>query len=156
MGLPSPVRLAPYDEGLEQDLVSMWRESFEFGVGIVDPHLLAEQVHYFRGHVLPRCDVCIALDGPALVGFIAATSTQVDQLYVRVGAHRRGIGTALLAWAKHRSSGSLQLYTFARNHVARAFYERHGFVVERRGFEPQWQLDDLLYRWQAPVSAGCR
>ena len=40
------------------------------------------------------------------------------------------------------------LYTFARNRVARAFYERHGFVLERQAFEPHWQLDDVLYRWQ--------
>lgn len=98
----------------------------------------------------------IALDGSALVEFIAATSTHIDQLYVRVGSHRRGVGTALLEWAKNRSSGSLQLYTLARNRVARAFYERHGFVVERQGFEPHWQLDDVLYRWQDPVSASRR
>jgi hypothetical protein len=40
--------------------------------------------------------------------------------------------------------------------VARAFYERHGFVVERQGFEPHWRLDDVLYRWQEPVSASHR
>lgn len=38
----------------------------------------------------------IALDGPALVGFVAATSTRIHQLYVRVGSQRRGVGTALL------------------------------------------------------------
>ena len=63
---------------------------------------------------------------------------------------------ALLDWAKKRSSGSLQLYTFARNRMARAFYERHGFVLERQAFEPHWQLDDVLYRWQEPVSASRR
>ena len=98
----------------------------------------------------------IALDGPVLVGFVASTATHIDQLYVRVGSHRRGVGTALLDWAKKRSSGSLQLYTFARNRVARAFYERNGFVLERQAFEPHWQLDDVLYRWQEPVSASRR
>lgn len=150
MGLQPPVRLAPYDPGREVELVSMWRESFEFGVGIVDPHPLDEQAGYFRDQVLPSRTVRIAADWPALMGFIAATSTHIDQLYVRVCSHRQGVGTALLEWAKQRSSGSLQLYTFARNRVARAFYERLGFLVERQGFEPHWQLDDVLYGWQAP------
>ena len=67
------------------------------------------------------------------MGFVASRSTRIEQPYVRVGSHRRGAGTAQLEWANERSSGSLQLYTFARNRVARAFYERHGFIVERQG-----------------------
>lgn len=133
MGLQSPVRLAPYDPGREAELVAMWRERFEFGVGVRDPHPFDEQVGDLRDHVPPSCEARIALDGPALVGFIAATSTRIDQLQVRVVAHRRGVGTALLDWAKKRSSGSLQLHAFARDRVARASCERHGLVVERRG-----------------------
>lgn len=96
MGLRLPVRLAPYDQGREVELVAMWRESFEFGVGVLDPRPFDEQLGYFRDHVLPNCEVRIALDGPALVGFVAATSTRIHQLYVRVGSQRRGVGTALL------------------------------------------------------------
>lgn len=154
MGPQSPVRLAPCEHAREVELVSMWRESFEFGVGIVDPHPFDEQVRFFRDRVLPNSEVRIALDGPLLLGFIAATPARIDHLYVRVGSHRRGVGTALLEWAKDRSAGELQLYTFARNRVARAFYERHGFVVERQGFEPQWQLEDVLYRWRAAEGAS--
>jgi ribosomal protein S18 acetylase RimI-like enzyme len=72
----------------------------------------------------------------------------VAQLYVRKGLHRRGIGAQLLAWAKERSGGSLWLYTFEQNAVARAFYEKHGFRIVARGFEPEWQLPDLKYRWE--------
>jgi ribosomal protein S18 acetylase RimI-like enzyme len=68
--------------------------------------------------------------------------------------HRCGIGTALLAGAQERSSGSLDLYTFAQNRIACSFYERHGFVVQRRGFEPGWQLDDVLYRWERGQAIG--
>lgn len=156
MGLQPRVRLAPDDPVHEAELAAMWRESIESGVGVHDPHPFDEQVGYLRDQVLPACEVRIALDGPVLMGFVASTSTHIDRLYVRVGSHRRGVGTALLDWAKKRFSGSLQLYTFARNRVARAPYERHGLVVERRGFEPHWQLDYVLYRWQEPVSASRR
>lgn len=44
MGLQPPVRLAPYDLGREAELVAMWRESFEWDVGVHDPHPFDEQV----------------------------------------------------------------------------------------------------------------
>ena len=113
------VAIAPYTADRETDLVSMWRQSFEAGVGVVDPHSFDDQVAYFRSQVLPHCDV-------------------------RVGMHRRGIGTALLAWAQAGSSGTLHLYTFARNRVACTFYERHGFVVEHRGFDDDAGIEAVL------------
>ena len=126
----------------------MWRESFEAGVGIVDPHPLAEQVGYFQEKVLPHNTVTVAILDGALAGFAAANAESISQLYVRRGLQRSGIGTRLVDWAKAQSAGSLWLYTFARNAVARAFYEKHGFVIVARGFEPHWQLDDLRYEWR--------
>ena len=146
---PDAIALAAYDPARLDDLVPMWRASFERGVGVVDPHPLAEQRDYFLSQVLPRCDVRIALRGDELVGFVAANHESVAQLYVRVGCQRQGIGTRMLDWAKCRSTGSLWLYTFAQNRVACAFYERHGFAVAARGFEPTWRLDDVRYVWRA-------
>jgi len=146
-----PATLTAYDDGRLDELVAMWRESFEAGVGIVDPHPLAEQRAYFLAEVLPRNDVRLAMLDGRLVGFVAASRESVTQLHVRVGFHRQRIGTQMLAWAKEQSSGSLWLYTFARNRVARAFYERHGFVDVAHGFEPLWQLDDVRYEWTAPI-----
>ena len=143
--------LTAYDDARLDELVAMWRESFEAGVGIVDPHPLAEQRAYFLAEVLPRNDVRLAMLDGRLVGFVAASRESVTQLHVRVGFHRQRIGTQMLAWAKEQSSGSLWLYTFARNRVARAFYEHNGFVATAFGFEPLWQLDDVRYEWTAPI-----
>lgn len=147
------VVVAPYDANRVDELVPMWRASFEDGVGIVDPHPIAEQKRYFLEQVLPRHDVRFALLGSELVGFVAANATSVAQLYVRVGWQRRGIGRALLEWAKRQSGGSLWLHTFARNRRACAFYERHGFVAIAFGFEPMWRLDDVKYFWSAATPA---
>ena len=144
--------LNAYDDARLDELVAMWRESFEAGVGVIDPHPIAEQRAYLLTEVLPRNDVRLAMLDGRLVGFVAASPASVAQLYVRVGFHRQGIGTTLLAWAMAQSAGSLWLYTFARNRVARAFYERHGFVDVAHGFEPHWQLDDVRYEWTAPTA----
>jgi GNAT superfamily N-acetyltransferase len=139
--------LVPYDARHIEPLIPMWRASFEAGVGIVDPHPLADQRQYFLREVLPHNRVRLALLGDELVGFVAASAQSIAQLYVRVGFQRQGIGARLLHWAKEQSSGSLELYTFARNAGARAFYERNGFVAVAHGFEPHWQLDDVKYQW---------
>ena len=146
--------LVDYQAAYLDPLVRLWREAFEFGVGVTDPHPLAEQRDYFLAEVLPAHRVTLALLPAGLAGFVAASSESVAQLHVRVGLHRQGIGSMLLGLAKARSNGSLWLYAFARNVRACAFYEKHGFVAIERGFEPTWQLADVKYHWSAEPPAG--
>ena len=130
-----------------KELIPMWRESFEHGVGVEDPHPIAEQEKYFWTVVVPNNAVRVAFLEGRMVGFVAASMTSISQLYVRKGFHRRGVGSRLLEWSKNRSGGSLWLFTFERNTVAQRFYERHGFKMVARGFEPIWKLNDLKYEW---------
>jgi len=141
------LRIEDFQPRFGWPLVSMWRESFEHGVGIVDPHPLAKQLEYFESVVLPQTRVRIALVGAELVGFIASTSSSVAHLYVAIPHIGRGIGSCLLSLAKRESSGSLWLYTFAQNVRARAFYERHGFTDIGHGFDNMWKLEDIKYVW---------
>lgn len=144
------LRLSGYDPACLDVLIPLWRTSFETGVGIVDPHPLAEQRAYFLTEVLPQHAVQLAWwEGARLAGFIAASPRRVAQLYVAVSLQGRGIGRALLDWAKAQSTGTLDLYTFARNGGACAFYERQGFVAMERGFEPHWRLEDVRYEWRS-------
>ena len=144
--------IVPYRSEMLQPLVDLWRESFEHGVGVVDPHPIEEQRQYLVEHVAAHFEVRVAMRDAAIVGFVASDAESISQLYVRVGCLRQGIGSRLVELAKSRSSGSLWLFTFARNAVARRFYERHGFEVIAHGFEPTWQLEDVKYRWEPPGS----
>ncbi len=143
------IDIVDFDAAWTDEVVRLWRESFEFGVGVVDPHPIEEQREAFVSTVVPNNSVCIALLDDTLVGFIAATKESITHLYVRVGHHRYGIGTRLLDWAKAQSNGKLWLFAFARNAIACAFYEKHGFEIIARGFEPTWQLADIKYEWIA-------
>ena len=149
MGTDDGVSLVDFRPRHAQELVAMWRESFEYGVGITDPHPLEEQQQYLMNSLVPNTAIRIALLEGRIVGFVAASTSSISQLYVRKGLHRRGIGSRLLEWAKGQSAGTLWLYTFERNAVAQAFYERNGFRVVARGFEPTGQLEDLRYEWVA-------
>lgn len=147
VGTAVQVTIEEFREDHAKELIPMWRESFELGVGIEDPHPIAEQEKYFWSVVRPGNAIRVAFLDGRMVGFVAASETSISQLYVRKGFHRRGIGSRLLEWAKHQSCGSLWLFTFEKNAIARAFYERHGFRIAARGFEPMWKLDDLRYEW---------
>ncbi|MGF1340942.1 N-acetyltransferase family protein [Streptomyces flavovirens] len=102
--------------------------------------------------VLPRCRVWVA-EGPEgeILGFAALDGDELDQLHLRPDALRRGIGTLLLEQVKAASRGELSLYTFQRNAVARAFYERHGFtaVSYDDGSRNEEREPDVRYRWTA-------
>ena len=143
-----------YTDEHADELVRLWRAAFEHGVGIIDPHPLDGQLAYFREKVLPSHRVRLAWDGGVLVGFVAANHNSVAQLYVRIDRHRRGIGSHLLSLAKRDCAGSLWLYTFQQNLVARRFYERHGFAAVEFGFEPVWKLADVKYRWIREAGAA--
>ena len=129
------------------ELVRLWRASFEEAVGIVDPHPLEEQGRYFDEAVLPKNRVVVVLEEGTVVAFLAHSRDAIAQLYVRLDRQGLGLGTMLLDRAKRESGGRLRLFTFLRNVKARRFYERRGFREVRRGFEPEWKLEDVEFEW---------
>jgi ribosomal protein S18 acetylase RimI-like enzyme len=141
--------IVEYDKKYEFELVRFMREAFERSVGIVDPNPIEEQTAYFNNNVLPKSTVRVVVENEVPIAFSASTSEMLLQLYVHVNHQRKGLGTRLLDLAKSESGGSLRLFTFQTNTIAQAFYEQHGFRVMRRGFEAQWQLEDMEYKWTA-------
>jgi ribosomal protein S18 acetylase RimI-like enzyme len=98
--------------------------------------------------------VRVARQADSIVGFLASNPESIAQLFVRVENIGQGIGTQLLRLAQSESSGSLWLFTFARNVRACRFYEHHGFSAVAHGFEPEWKLDDVKYQWVRRGSAA--
>ena len=96
-----------------------------------------------------RCRVWVARRGGCVLGFLALDGDDLDQLYLRPGHYRQGIGARLLALAKWESSGRLCLHTFQRNVRARAFYEAHGFrIVDLNdGSRNEEREPDMQYEW---------
>ena len=94
--------------------------------------------------------------GP-VVGFCVSQATSIEHLYIQPDHHRQGIGGQLLARAKARSTGQLELYTFKANKRAQAFYRQQGFVEVGRGHaspaDNPWatepaQLEDIKFQWR--------
>ena len=113
-------------------------------------HTPEEGVVFHRDTVIPSGDAWGAFASGRLLGFIALLPGWIDHLYIQPDLHRRGIGSALVRFAQGRQS-ELRLYTFQSNVNARAFYERHGFVIEELtdGTRNEEQMPDITYLWRA-------
>ena len=138
-----------------RELVQMWRDSFERAVAIHDPHTFEDHLRFVEQELVQSNSVVIVLEKGTgkVVGFLAATTATISQLYVHVDHQSKGIGSMLVNLAKQNSNGRLRLFTFERNKNAQRFYEKHGFKIVARGFEKSWQLEDIEYLWCATTNA---
>ena len=141
------MQIRNYEPNQARAVVELWRASFEYGVGIKDHHPFEEQHAHFVDEVVPSNAIRVMVDGQDVVAFMASTPESIAHLYVRVSNMGQGIGSRLLELAKAESVGSLWLYTFARNMIARRFYEHHGFTETERESQNMWQLEAIRYSW---------
>jgi GNAT superfamily N-acetyltransferase len=96
-----------------------------------DVHTPQEDEHYWRTHLLENCVVLGASIEGRLAGVIAYDENWVEQLYVLPGFQGGRIGSSLLDRAK-QAADELRLWTFQKNTAARGFYERQGFIAEKK------------------------
>jgi ribosomal protein S18 acetylase RimI-like enzyme len=108
-----------------------------------------EEYHgFYRDQVIPNDDCWGAFEGDKLQGFITLLPGWIDHLYVNPALHRTGIGSSLIRFAQTEQA-ELRLYTFQSNMNARAFYKKHGFVIEELtdGERNEEKMPDITYHW---------
>lgn len=109
--------------------IASWREAY---TTLVPDHVLAgfdlarsadtwERRRAEGTHRLP-----VAFAGSRLIGFAAATDTELEALYVRAAWHGTGVADALIDAAAPGSPCTL--WVFGEYRRAHAFYRRHGFT----------------------------
>jgi ribosomal protein S18 acetylase RimI-like enzyme len=121
------LRLARPDDApaIAEVYLASFKATYDFPLAHTDV-----QVRRWIGeYLVPNREVWVAAEpGGAVVGLMALSADQLDQLYLAPGWTRRGIGSRLVELAKERRPDGLDLFTFQVNANARRFYERHGFV----------------------------
>jgi len=104
-----------------------------------------------RAHMrdmLDRGRITMAVRDEEVVGFLVDLEGWIAHLYLNPDVRRQGIGEALLNDVKQRYD-VLELWCFQQNWAARAFYEKHGFLLVREtDGDNEEKLPDRLYRWQ--------
>jgi GNAT superfamily N-acetyltransferase len=136
------------DAGAAADL---WLRARKAAIDVI-PHPVHrddEVRAWFASHVVRNMELWVAEDATgALVAILVLDGPWLDQLYVEPTMTGRGIGASLVKLAKRERPAGLRLWTFASNEGAQRFYERHGFVEERRTEgDNEEGAPDILYVW---------
>lgn len=117
-------------------------------------HFFFEDQDYFRDHILREDRVFVVEVEQRPAAFMAMREDFIDHLYVHPEYQGRGIGKALLDYARCLSPQHVWLYTLQINTSARAFYEKNGFVAEKFGISPPPESEpDVEYHWRNPASS---
>ena len=143
------VRPARHDDA--EAIADVYLASFTATYGFPQAHSDQQVRRWIAEILLPTEDVwVVAAPDRAVVAMMALSSEMLDQLYVAPQWTGRGIGSRLIALAKSRRPGGLDLYTFQVNAGARRFYERLGFVEVARGdgSDNEEGQPDLRYAWR--------
>ena len=94
-------------------------------------HTPVEDVAFFTAEV-ETSSGWGAIDEGRLVGFALLRDGWLNHLYVAPEWRGRGVGSALLSRALTAAAAPVDLWVFARNEPALAFYARHGFEESER------------------------
>jgi putative acetyltransferase len=109
-------------------------------------HASSEDLEYF-GVAVQAQTAYVAVLHERVVGFavVAPHEHLLDHLYLDPGQRRHGIGRALLQHARVRHRGPLELWCFAENRAARAFYAACGGVerYETDGRDNEERMPDV-------------
>jgi GNAT superfamily N-acetyltransferase len=121
-------------------------------------HTFEETVSFFGDIMIPNQTVMVAELEEGVVGFIAIHNDWVEHLYIAPAHQGLGIGDALLTKAKELRPEGLMLWTFERNHRARTFYEKRGFVAIEftDGSRNEERTPDVRYQWKPANSVSSR
>ena len=78
--------------------------------------------------------------------FIGLTENHIEGIFVAKAARSKGIGKALLDYAKSRKP-RLDLSVYQKNERALAFYRREKFVVQSEGIDEDTNEADIQMLW---------
>ena len=79
-------------------------------------------------------------------GFIGLTENHIEGIFVAKSARSKGIGRALLEYAKSRKP-RLTLSVYQKNERAIAFYRREKFVVQSEGIDEDTNEAEIQMFW---------
>lgn len=121
--------------------------------GNLDAHAFIP-VSFWTGHfemvrdMLPQAELYVHEDKDTqqIDGFIGLTENHIEGIFVAESARSKGIGKALLEYAKSRKP-RLDLSVYQKNERALAFYRREQFVVQSEGIDGDTNEAEIQMLW---------
>ena len=98
--------------------------------------------------MLPQAELYVHEDAGTrqIDGFIGLMENHIEGIFVAKAARSKGIGRALLEYAKSRKP-CLTLSVYQKNQRALAFYRREQFIVQSEGIDEDTNEADIQMLW---------
>ena len=98
--------------------------------------------------MLPQAELYVHenVDTRQIDGFIGLTENHIEGIFIAKAARSKGIGKALLDYAKSRKP-CLTLGVYQKNERALAFYQREQFVMHSEGIDEDTNEADIQMLW---------
>ena len=98
--------------------------------------------------LLPQAELYVHEDAGTrqIDGFIGLTENHIEGIFAVKSARSKGIGKALLDYAKSRKP-RLDLSVYQKNERALAFYQREQFTVQSEGIDEDTNEAELQMLW---------
>ena len=121
--------------------------------GNLDAHAFIP-ASFWTGHfeivrnMLPQAELYVheSEDTRQIDGFIGLTGNHIEGIFVAKAARSKGVGKALLEYAKSRKP-SLTLSVYQKTERALAFYQREQFTVQSEGIDEDTNEAELQMLW---------
>ena len=121
--------------------------------GNLDAHAFIP-ASFWTGHfeivrnMLPQAELYVheSEDTRQIDGFIGLTGKHIEGIFVAKAARSKGVGKALLEYAKSRKP-SLTLSVYQKNQRALAFYRREQFTVQSEGIDEDTNEAEIQMLW---------
>ena len=121
--------------------------------GNLDAHAFIP-ASFWTGHfeivrnMLPQAELYVHEDKDTrqIDGFIGLTGNHIEGIFVAKAARSKGVGKALLEYAKSRKP-CLTLSVYQKNQRALAFYRREQFTVQSEGIDEDTNEAELQMLW---------
>lgn len=129
-------------------IVALYHRSRAVGLPFVPRLHSLEEDRAFLAQFVASAELTVARRDGRLAGFMVHTGGSIAQLYLEPDLRGQGIGRRLVDRAK-AGSEALELWCFADNHAARAFYAAQGFSeIGGTDGDNEEGLPDIFLRWQ--------
>ena len=130
-----------------EEMVRIWYEASVIAHSFIPASFWALQKSEMKEKYLPLAENFVFEEKGQLAGFISLVGERICALFVSPEMQGRGIGRALLEYAK-TLKGRLALKAYRENESALRFYERCGFVAAGEEVDEYTGCVQILMEWE--------
>ena len=144
------MHIREYRETDMSRIINIWFDGWHsIAPGLVHPLPKSEWRTRWVSQIVPNHEIAVLESDGEILGFVTVNfnTSELSQIFTSLSERGRGVGTALMNWAKNKYPAGLFLFTLELNHRSRNFYRKHGFRETGHSINPINGYPSVRYAW---------